>query len=239
MSKGKNRQNQARTTSRNVITATNAQSPISEQYRVVRTNIQFSMIDKALKTLVCTSATPSEGKSTTIVNLAVTFAQQGHQVLLVDADLRKPVVHEMLGVSNRFGLTSLITKRATLESAVVEAPRVSNLYVLPAGAIPPNPSELLGSQTMADLMMDFSRKFDVVLFDTPPVLAVADAQIIGNRCDGTLLVVKSQKVEKKELVRAKELLDQANVNVIGTVLNEVHPKEMSHSGYYGYGYSQS
>lgn len=234
----KRKQNEAKVRGRNVIASANPQSPISEQYRVLRTNIQFSMIDKTLRTLACTSATPGEGKSTTIVNLAVTFAQQGQRVLLVDGDLRRPVVHDMLGVSNRFGLTSLITKRATMETAIVSVPRIENLYVLPAGAIPPNPAELLGSKSMADLIQELALNFDLVLFDTPPVLAVADAQIIGNRCDGALLVVKSHKVEKKELVRTKELLEQANVSLIGTVLNEVNPKEMNHGAYYGYGYGQ-
>jgi len=238
MLKNRKKKQEAQTTKQSLVVAVNNRSPVSEQYRTVRTNIQFSMVDSEFKTIACTSATPGEGKSTTIANLAVTFAQQGQKVLLVDADLRKPVIHEMMRISNRFGLTSLITKRATLESAIIPIPKISNLYVLPAGAIPPNPSELLGSQMMEELLVTLSQQFDLILFDTPPVLAVTDAQILGNRCDGALLVLRSHKVEKKELVKAKELLDQANVKVIGTVLNGVHSKEMTHSGYYGYGENQ-
>ena len=218
---------------KNLITAFSPKSPISEQYRTIRTNIQFSMIDKELKVLACTSAMPRDGKSTTIANLAVTLAQQGQKILLIDADLRRPTIHQIMEVKNQYGLTSLLTKKANLEMAILPTSRANNLHVLPAGPIPPNPSELLGSNMMETLIAELSAKFDLVLFDTPPVLAVTDAQILGSRCDGIIIVIRSHKTEKKELIKAKELLDRTNVNLIGVVLNGVDQKDVPYSYYYG------
>ena len=217
---------------RTLITTINPRSPISEQYRTIRTNIQFSMIDDSFKILACTSASPGEGKSTTITNLAVTFAQQGQKVLLVDADLRKPTIHRTMEVSNRKGLTTLITKKATIKEAI-STTKINNLHVLPSGPIPPNPSELLGSKMMTDLIAGLSQRYDLILFDTPPVLAVTDAQVLGNRCDGVVLVLKSGETEKKNLVKAKELLDRAQVKIIGTIINGVDAKSANYNYYYG------
>lgn len=218
---------------KNLITVFSPKSPISEQYRTIRTNIQFSMIDKEIKTLACTSAMPSEGKSTTIANLAVTLAQQGQKILLVDADLRKPTMHNIMEVRNQYGLTSLLTKRATPGMAIHATSRANNLHVLPSGPIPPNPSELLASKMMEELIIGLSNAYEVVVFDTPPVLAVTDAQILGSRCDGVIIVLKCNQTEKKDLVKAKELLDRANVNVIGAVINEVDQKDINYGYYYG------
>ena len=218
---------------KNLITTFNPKSPISEQYRTIRTNIQFSMVDQEVKTLACTSAMPSDGKSTTIANLAVTIAQQGQKVLLVDADLRRPTIHQIMEVKNQYGLTSLLTKRESPEVAILPTHRANNLYILPSGPIPPNPSELLGSKMMEDLIMELSKVYDLILFDTPPVLAVTDAQVLGSRCDGVIIVIRSQQTEKKYLVKAKELLDRTNVNAIGVVINEVDQKDVNYGYYYG------
>ena len=218
---------------RNLITSSSPKSPISEQYRTIRTNIQFSMIDKELKILACTSAMPRDGKSTTIANLAVTIAQQGQKVLLVDSDLRKPTIHKIMEMKNKYGLTDLLTKKETPEEVILPSPRANNLHILPSGPIPPNPSELLGSKVMEELILELSEDYDLILFDTPPVLAVTDAQILGSRCDGVILVIRSNQTEKKEMIKAKELLDIANVNVIGVVLNQVDQKELNYSYYYG------
>ena len=219
-----------------LITANNPKSPISEQYRTIRTNIQFSYssLGKELKILAFTSARPCDGKSTTITNLAITFAQQDQNVLLIDADFRKPMIHQLLSVSNQYGLTSLIAQKATKRQAIMHAPEITNLFVLPSGPIPSNPSELLSSKIMGDLILDFkdSEKYDWILFDTPPVLAVTDAQILGSRCDGVILVIKSHQTERKELVKAKNLLDKANINVIGSVINGINQKELDYSYYY-------
>lgn len=217
---------------RTLITTANPKSAISEQYRTIRTNIQFSMIDSSFKVLACTSPSPGEGKSTTIANLAVTFAQQGQKVLLVDTDLRKPTIHQIMSISNRQGLTNLITKKVNMKEAIVST-RINNLSVLPSGPIPPNPSELLGSARMTELLEKLSENFDLILFDTPPVLAVTDAQILGNRCDGVVLVIKSGQTEKKNLVKAKELLDRAQVNMIGVIINGADAKSADYQYYYG------
>jgi len=192
------------------------------------------MIDNTFKILACTSALPGEGKSTTIANLAVTFAQQGQKVLLVDTDLRKPILHQMMGVSNRKGLTTLLNKNATI-AEVISSTNTNNLYILPSGPIPPNPSELLGSKRMTKVIKGLSAKYDLILFDTPPVLSVTDAQVLGNRCDGVVLVLKMYQTEKKNLIKAKELLDRAQVNVIGVVVNGADAKSMKYNYYYGYG----
>jgi len=215
-----------------LITQMKPKSPISEQYRTIRTNIQFSMVDKNLKTLVCTSSIPAEGKSTTISNLAVTIAQQGQKVLLVDADLRKPTIHQIMEVKNQIGLTNMLTKSETTKKAVLKAPKTANLYILPSGPIPPNPSELLGSKKMENLISTFLEEYDLVLFDTPPVLAVADAQILSGRCDGVILVIRSKQTEKKNLVKAKELLERTKSNLLGTVFNGVDQKEAHYYYYY-------
>jgi len=207
-------------------------SPVSEQYRTIRTNIEFSMVDKDLKTIICTSANPSEGKSTTITNLATTFAQQNKKVLFVDADLRKPTAHRRFQLGNQVGLTSVLTKRLNLEEAI-SLTNVENLWLLPSGPIPPNPAELLGSKSMRELIEEAAEAFDLIVFDAPPVLAVTDAQILGNICDGALLVVKSNSTEKEELQKAKDLLDKANVNIIGAILNGIEQEETNYYYYYG------
>nr|WP_081412780.1 CpsD/CapB family tyrosine-protein kinase [Fictibacillus gelatini] len=205
-------------------------SPISEQYRTIRTNIQFSSVDGEFKTLMVTSAGPSEGKSTTAANIAVVFAQQGKSVLLVDADLRKPTVHYTFQVSNIFGLTNVLTRQKSLKEAI-QPTNVPDLDVLPSGPIPPNPSELLNSKTMDAVLEEMIAEYDYIIFDTPPVLAVTDAQVLSHRCDGTLLVVTSGRTGKDPAVKAKELLQTAGAKIVGVVLNG---KEMGKQSYYYY-----
>ncbi|MEH7356279.1 CpsD/CapB family tyrosine-protein kinase [Neobacillus drentensis] len=217
---------------RNLITMVDPKSPISEQYRTIRTNIQYSTVDKNVRTLMVTSSGPGEGKSTTVANLAVTFAQQGKKVLLVDADMRKPTVHYTFNQTNTFGMTSVLTKQVSLEEAISET-SVENLYVLTSGPIPPNPSELLSSKSMEQLFQTSENLFDIVLFDTPPLLAVTDAQILANRCDGTVLVVYSGKTEKDQLLKAKELLDSAQSKLLGVVVNNKKIQDTNYYYYYG------
>ncbi|RXZ01488.1 CpsD/CapB family tyrosine-protein kinase [Fictibacillus sp. S7] len=217
-------------TQRSLITHNNPKSPISEQYRTIRTNIQFSSIDTQYQTIMVTSSTPGEGKSTTVANLAVVLAQQGKSVLLIDGDLRKPTVHYTFKVSNIQGITNVLTRQITLEDAAVQT-SVEDLSVLPSGPVPPNPSELLNSKSMEMLVEEAKSKYDYVLFDTPPVLAVTDAQVLANRCDGVVLVTSSRKTEKEAAIKAKELLDNANAKILGVVLNQ---KEMNENSYYYY-----
>jgi capsular exopolysaccharide synthesis family protein len=217
---------------RKLISKNDPKSPISEQYRTIRTNIQFSSIDQEVNTLMVTSSGPGEGKSTTVANLAVVFAQQGKSVLLVDADLRKPTVHYTFNLTNTIGLTSVLTNQLPLSEAV-KLTDVANLLVLPSGPIPPNPSELLGSRAMKAFLENALQDFDFVLFDTPPVLAVTDAQILANQCDGTILVVGSGTTEIEQALKSKELLTSAQAKLMGVVLN--NKKVDASAQYYYYG----
>ena len=211
----------------------NAKSPISEQYRTLRTNIQFSNVDNEMRTIMITSSGPGEGKSTTTANLAIVFAQQGKKVLLVDADLRKPTMHYTFNLTNTFGLTSVLTKQVTLDEAITET-KEQNLFVLPSGPIPPNPAELLGSKAMDHFFEEALQDvFDLIIFDTPPLLAVTDAQILANKCDGSILVISSGKTEKDMVVKAKEMLGTANGKLLGVVLNNKKMKSNQHYYYYG------
>lgn len=217
---------------RKLVAKYDPKSPISEQYRTIRTNILYSSIDEEIRSLMVTSSGPGEGKSTTTANLAVVFAQQGKTVLLVDADLRKPTVHYTFKLSNTVGLTSVLTNQAGLLDAVNKTDE-NNLYVLPSGPIPPNPSELLGSKAMQQFMNNAKDEFDLIIFDTPPVLAVTDAQILGNLCNGSVLVVSSGKTEKDSLIKTKELLTGTKGRLLGVVLN--NKKADKKGSYYYYG----
>jgi protein-tyrosine kinase len=223
---------QIQTMERSLITANNPKSPISEQYRTIRTNIQFSFVDQTMRSLIVTSPGPGEGKSTTTANLAVTFAQQGKKVLLIDADMRKPTVHYTFRLNNIIGLTNVLTQSSNLHSAYQET-EIENLFVLTSGPIPPNPAELLGSKAMEKFLEEVYNQFDLVIFDTPPVLAVTDAQILANKCDGTVLVVSSGKTEIEAAVKAKELLLSANGKLLGVVLNKKKQKQGQYYYYYG------
>lgn len=217
---------------RNLITHYSPRAAISEQYRTIRTNIQFSSVDESIRTILVTSSGPEEGKSTTVANLAVVFAQQGKKVLLIDADLRKPTVHYTFQLDNTTGLTNVLTKQTQLQKAAVTT-AVDNLTVLPSGPIPPNPAELLGSKAMEDMLEAALEQFDIVIFDTPPVLAVTDAQILANRCDGTILVVGSGKTQIEPAVKSKELLLSSKGKLLGVVLNRKNAKDSQYYYYYG------
>lgn len=214
-----------------LITFSDSRSPISEQYKTIRTNIQFSS-DQDIRSIVVTSSAPGEGKSTTISNLAIVFAQQGKKTLLIDGDMRKPTIHYKLNLSNQQGLTNILTKKSKL-SDCVQPSIVDHLSVLTTGPIPPNPAELLSSQTMKDLLTDALEQFDMILIDTPPVLAVTDAQILANQCDGTILVIKSGETQIEAATKAKELLLAANGKLLGTVLNQKKINESHYYYYYG------
>ncbi|QDK70932.1 CpsD/CapB family tyrosine-protein kinase [Lactococcus protaetiae] len=215
-----------------VISSVNPQSPISEQYRTIRTNIEFMMVDNNLRTLLVTSAEASAGKSTLIANLAVVFAQQGKKVLLIDADLRKPTTHLTFRVDNKIGLTNVLTRQASLDTALQGTRIAKNLAILTSGPIPPNPSELLSSQIMKDLIATASRNFDVVLVDAPPVVSVTDAQILSRIIDGVVVAACANQTKKEELSRAKRLLEHVQANVLGCVLTQYESED---TAYYYYG----
>lgn len=210
-------------------------SVIAEQYRTIRTNIQFSMIDRDVKSIVVTSSGPWEGKSTTAANLASVFTDQGKRVLLVDADLRKPTVQRTFGLSNVEGLTTLLSSPEQELSEVIQQVTGTDLYVLTSGPIPPNPSELLNSNRMNILMKRFEDMFDIIIYDMPPVTSVTDAQIMAAKADGVVFVIRHGVSYKDSVLNAKELLEMVNANILGVVFNGVEKK--SAQSYYGYGYT--
>jgi capsular exopolysaccharide synthesis family protein len=219
-----------------LFTVVNPRSPVSEAYRTLRTNIRFSAVDREVKVVMVTSPGPGEGKSTTVSNLAVTYAQADQRVLLIDGDLRKPVLHRIFHVSNRFGLTDLLASNGDPLQAI-RPTAIPNLHLITSGPTPPNPSELLGSRRMASIVEELREHYDMILLDTPPVLALTDAQIISSLSDGALLVIDSGKVKHSIALRAKMNLDQVNARVLGVVLNNVTHKEDELYYYYNYYYS--
>ncbi|MDF2057778.1 CpsD/CapB family tyrosine-protein kinase [Priestia megaterium] len=220
------------TLKRRLLAHNSPKDPVAEQYRTIRTNIQFSNVDQDIKTIVVTSSGAEEGKSTTTSNLATVYAQQGLNVLLIDADLRKPTGHYTFRLENHIGLTNVLTRQSTLAQAVQES-EIPHLSVLTSGPIPPNPSELLASAQMAELLKEMKKQFDMIIFDTPPILAVADAQILANQVDGTILVVSSGKTEKDAALKSKELLSNAQGKLLGVVLNNRKVEEGNYYYYYG------
>ena len=217
---------------RHLITNLNPKSPISEQYRTIRTNIQFSSVDEELRSILFTSSGPGEGKSMTTANIAVTYAQQGKSVLLVDADLRKPTVHYTFRLDNLKGLSNVLVGDVLLEEAI-HTTSIDHLDVISSGPIPPNPSELLGSRKMRAILERAKQQYDLVIFDTPPVLAVTDAQIMADFVDGAMLVVRSKVTELDAATKAVEALKPAKARLLGTVLNDREKKGSNYYYYYG------
>ncbi len=233
MAKKVNQKKALQTAARKLITSVNSNSVVSEQFRTMRTNINFSMPDKELQTIIVTSASPGDGKSTVSANTAVVFAQEGKRVLLVDADMRKPTVHYTFHLTNTMGLSNLLTRQATL-SEVLNPTETEGLDVITCGPIPPNPAELLGSKTMGKVIAEMKNLYDIIIFDAPPVLSVADAQILSNKCDGTVLVLSSAQTEKAAIIKAKEALLASQANILGAVLNNfVLDKDHYYYQYYG------
>lgn len=213
----KQRHNQ-HTSAVSLVTLADKASPVAEQYRTIRTNIQFASASRKMQTVVVTSAGSGEGKSTTTANLAVVLADSGQRVLLVDADMRKATIHKTFHLANDTGLSLYLSSNQQIE-AVVQPTSIANLSILTAGPKPPNPSELLGSKRMDQFLEDVCRLYDVILFDMPPVVAVTDAQIMASKVDGTLMVVREEVTRKDALVNAKKLLDLVQAHILGVVYN--------------------
>ncbi len=225
----------------NLITLTNPRSPAAEAYRTLRTNLTFfAALDKPVETLIVTSAAPdaaswgsprrhTEDKSIVLANIAVTMAQGERRTILVDADLRRPRLHELFGSANDQGLTNMIVETA-LDDPPLATTEVDNLWLLPSGPLPPNPADILGSRKMEQVIEALKAHADIVLFDAPPVVAVTDAAVLGTKVDGVLLVVCAGRTRREHAQRAKELLERVHVRIVGAVLNDA-PRGVTLSGY--------
>ncbi len=229
MRKSKRQKDRART----LVTIRDPKSSASEAYRTLRTNLQFSSIDRELKSLIVTSSGPGEGKSTTITNLAVVIAQSGKSVLLIDADMRKPTVHHYFRLPNMRGLSNMLANGDQLEEVALET-GIGGLSVITSGPVPPNPAEILASKKMTDFLHSVISRYDYVLIDAPPVVAVTDAQILSRHVDGVLLVIHSGKANREMVIKAKNLLENVQARILGTVLNN-RKLDRKRYDYYYYG----
>ncbi|NTV46476.1 MAG: polysaccharide biosynthesis tyrosine autokinase [Chlorobiales bacterium] len=221
-----------------LVTHFDPKSSVSEAYRALRTNVLFSGTfdvsseGKLAKVYTVTSSSPKEGKSTTISNLAITIAQGGQKVLLIDTDLRRPVVHSIFGYNKEPGVTNYLVGRASINDIVRTSP-IANLDILTSGTIPPNPSELIGSQRMRELLAELRKKYDIILFDSPPVIAVTDAQILAKQTDGVIIIISSGQTHIELAKRAKQAIQKVDGKILGLVLNNFDMTS-SYGSYYKY-----
>lgn len=218
-----------------LVTHIDPRSPVAEAYRSLRTNLAFARAHEALRTIVLTSPGPADGKSTTVANLAITFAQQGQRTLLIDADLRRAVLDKLFEVPREPGLTDVLVGKASLAQSV-SATAIPNLSVLGSGPFPPNPSELLGSARMRDTLREAKENFDVILLDSPPLLAVTDAAVLSTLVDGAILVIRIGSTARTAVRRAIGQLHTVHGRVVGSVLNDVDFRSGAYGGQYGYYY---
>lgn len=202
----------------------------AEAYRSLRTNIKYSPSDRAIKSIVVTSARPQEGKSLISGNLALAFAENGESVILVDCDLRKPSIYKMFELSDSYDISDVLLKNEKLEGVIQKYNE--KLDILPSVKIPLNPSEMLGSLNMRNLLEFLKIKYDIVIIDTPPLEVVIDAQVLSTRVDGTILVVRADQSKNDSVMGAKKLLEKVGANVVGTVLNGVNKGKNKYSYYY-------
>ncbi|HZY45690.1 MAG TPA: polysaccharide biosynthesis tyrosine autokinase [Anaerolineae bacterium] len=219
-----------------LVTALQPRSPISESFRILRTNLQFSAVDQPLGALMVTSTSPSEGKSLTAANLAVVMAQSGKRVILVDADLRRPTQHRIFELNNNAGLTNVLLDGPARLADALQLTPIENLRVLTAGSIPPNPSELVGSARMAEFIQSLRAQADLIIFDTPPIMVVSDATVLSPRVDGVLIVVNSAHTRRPIAQRAENTLKAAGARVLGISLNRLAVRDAGY--YYDYYYAE-
>jgi capsular exopolysaccharide synthesis family protein len=211
-------------------------SPASEAYRMIRSNIQFMAIDRPVKSIMVTSSTPGEGKSFTVANLGIAMAQAGLKTIIVDTDLRRPVQHQVFTVPNLEGLTDLLRSPEIEINSHLKHTRFENLQVITCGTLPPNPSEVLGSQRMGQLLASLNEMADVVIYDSPPAVAVADSAVLSRRVDGVVLVIEAGQTRRDVARQAIMNLQQAGAHILGGVLNRASYKR---GGYYYYHYYSS
>ncbi len=218
-----------------LVTHLRPKSPISEAYRSLRTQIQYTKTEEPIRAIMVSSPGPGEGKSTSVTNLAITMAQMGAKTILIDADLRRPVLHTLFGMRKDDGLTNYLVGTAALED-VIRSTAVDNLYLMPSGVLPPNPSELLGSKKMKALVELLKKQYDFILLDSPPIIAVTDALVLAPFVDGVVVVLRSQRTDRDATQRAFELLNNVGAHIPGVVLNDVSSAYTYGSYYYYYYY---
>jgi len=221
---------------RHLVTKEDPKSPVSESYRMIRTNILYSQTEEPIKTILVSSPGPGEGKTTTVTNLAITFANLGKETLLLDTDLRRPVIHRVFEINRDPGICHYLSGNETDFNTIIRETEIPNLFIVPAGISPPNPSELLGSKRMKSLIAQLKLEWDIILFDSPPITAVTDATMISTETDSMVLVVKAGSTIKESLTRALQSLQGVNTNLTGAVLNSVSKRSSYDSYYYYYQY---
>ena len=220
---------------RRLITYEDPKSPISESYRALRTNITYASADNKIKSVLVSSPQPGEGKSTIVANLAIAFAQLRKRTLLVDADLRKPVQHNVFGVPRGPGLSEFLVGEVEDFNSVIHPTKVENLFIVTAGGLPPNPSELLGSDRMCELVALLESKYDMILFDSPPIVAVTDSSMISSEIDALVMVVKAGQTDLAAVDRCLDTIKNVRSPLIGAILNGANPETLA--GKYSYYYS--
>ena len=221
---------------RRLITREDPRSPVSEAYRSLRTSMLFTSPDKKVKSILVSSAGPGEGKTTTVANLAITYANLGKKTLLVDTDLRRPVIHKVLDLKKEPGITDYLSGSVSDFSSIIQETEIENLCAVPSGIIPPNPSELLGSSKMLDLIKSLENEWDMILFDSPPLVAVTDATMVSKEIDRIIMVVKVGQTDKKAFDHTITSLRNVNAPIGGVILNAVTHKNSYGSYYYYYQY---
>ena len=219
-----------------LITHYRPRSPISESYRSLRTSLRFASIDGGIKTVVLTSPAPKEGKTLTASNLAITEAQAGRKTLLLDTDLRRPMVHHLFNLKKEDGISKVLTDELKLNDAIKKT-GVENLYAITSGPVPPNPSELLGSKKMKKVLEELKEKFDMIILDSPPIIAVTDPVVIGQEVDGMVMVIRSGRTTRDIAEKAKNNAEYVHIKLLGVVLNDIDVRNVyGSSRYYYYKY---
>ncbi len=211
-------------TNSKLITLSDPRSAAAEAFRTLRTNLIFSGVERSVATMLVTSAAQSEDKSLVLANVAVTFAQAGNTTIIVDSDLRRPSQHDIWGINNDKGLTTMLIEDGALSSPPLVQTEVANLSILPSGPLPPIPADVLSSQRMLEIIGVLKARAHYILFDSPPVLAATDAALLGAKLDGVLLVVRASATRRDHTARARQALERVHVRILGAVLTNA-PRE--------------